>query len=76
MLGDGTAEVGGADGATVDGAGLVGVLLAVGDTVRLGAGAGALWVQATGPIIHAATNRATRTGRRMLLLDVGPPPGA
>lgn len=55
--------------------GTVGVLLGVGLAV-VGAGVGALWLQATGPIIHAATNTATRAGRRMLLLDVGPQSGA
>jgi hypothetical protein len=59
-----------------DGLGVtVGVLVAVGRVV-LGAGAGSSWVQATGPTIHAATNRAVMTGRRMLLLGLAVPPPA
>jgi hypothetical protein len=53
----------------------VGVLVAVGRVV-LGVDAGSSWVQATGPIRNAATNRAVMTGRRMLLLGLAVPPPA
>ncbi|MFD1277344.1 hypothetical protein [Streptomyces kaempferi] len=75
-LGVGELLAGGLDGAVlvdgvalVDGMGgfVVGDLLGVG-VVLVGPGAGLSWVQATGPTIHAATNRAVMTGRRTVLL--------